>query len=133
VTGVVEEVTWNSIYNVYLGLISSVPLVYREGVIIPFPGITLRRGATGDDVRVLQQYLNYISEVYTQITKTNVNGIYDNLTENSVRAFQELFGVDVGREGVVGSVTWDAITNVYEDIYMGNMASEGQFPGYTIS
>jgi hypothetical protein len=50
-----------------------------------------------------------------------------------VTAFQRLFGVDSGREGVVGSLTWDAITDVYEDIYRGNQASEGQFPGYTIS
>ncbi len=133
VTGVVEELTWNGIYNVYLGLISSIPLEFREGVVIPYQGVVLRRGAMGEDVRVLQQYLNYISNVYTQIPKVSVTGNYGSATENSVRIFQELFGIDVGREGVVGSVTWDAITSVYEDIYRGNRASEGQYPGYTIS
>ncbi len=133
VTGVVDEVTWNSIYNVYLGLISSVPIEYREGVVIPFPGVILRQGASGDDVRVLQEYLNYISNVYTEIPKVSVTGNYGSATANSVSAFQRLFNVDTGREGVVGSLVWDAITDVYEDIYRGNQASEGQYPGYTIS
>ncbi|MBQ5801063.1 MAG: peptidoglycan-binding protein [Clostridia bacterium] len=133
VTGVVDEVTWNSIYNVYLGLLSSVPIEYREGVIIPFPGVILRQGASGDDVRVLQEYLNYIATVYTEIPRVSVTGNYGSATAGAVTAFQRLFGVDSGREGVVGSLTWDAITDVYEDIYRGNQASEGQFPGYTIS
>ncbi|MBQ1244489.1 MAG: peptidoglycan-binding protein, partial [Clostridia bacterium] len=118
---------------VYLGLLSSVPIEYREGVIIPFPGVILRQGASGDDVRVLQEYLNYIATVYTEIPRVSVTGNYGSATAGAVTAFQRLFGVDSGREGVVGSLTWDAITDVYEDIYRGNQASEGQFPGYTIS
>ncbi|MBE6696139.1 MAG: peptidoglycan-binding protein [Ruminococcaceae bacterium] len=133
VTGVVEEVTWSNIYNVYLGLVSSVPLEYREGVTVPFPGVVLRRGATGEDVRVLQEYLNYVANVYTEIPQTSVTGNYGSATENAVTAFQELFGLDVGRRGVVGSVTWAALMDVYEDIYRGNRASTGQYPGYTVS
>ena len=131
-TGVVEEVTWNSIYNVYLGLLSSVPLEYREGVIIPFPGVLLRVGSQGDDVRVLQSYLNYISKFYTQIPSVSVDGTFGAQTEAAVSAFQDLFGIDVARKGVVASVTWNAITDVYEDIYYGNMVSANQYPGYTI-
>ncbi len=131
-TGVVDEVVWNSIYNVYLGLLSSVPLEYREGVIIPFPGVILRRGSQGDDVRVLQSYLNYIARVYPQIPTVTVDGMFGPATEAAVTAFQDLFGIDVARKGVVANVTWDAITSVYEDIYYGSMVSANQYPGYTI-
>ncbi len=131
-TGIVEEVTWNSIYNVYLGLLSSVPLEYREGVIIPFPGVLLRVGSQGDDVRVLQSYLNYISKFYTQIPSVTVDGTFGAQTEQAVSAFQDLFGIDVARKGVVASVTWNAITDVYEDIYYGSMVNADQYPGYTI-
>ena len=131
-TGIVDEVVWNSIYNVYLGLLSSVPLEYREGVIIPFPGTLLRVGSQGDDVRVLQSYLNYISRVYPQIPSVSVDGVFGVGTEQAVRAFQDLFGIDVPRKGVVASVTWKAITDVYEDIYYGSMVNARQFPGYKI-
>ncbi len=130
--GVVDEVVWNSIYNVYLGLLSSVPIEYREGVTIPFPGIILRRGSQGDDVRVLQSYLNYIARVYPEIPTVSVDGMFGPSTEAAVTAFQDLFGIDVARKGVVASVTWNAITDVYEDIYYGNMVSANQYPGYTI-
>lgn len=130
--GIVDEVVWNSIYNVYLGLLSSVPFEYREGVIIPFPGVLLRQGSQGEDVRVLQSYLNYISKVYTQIPTVTVDGTFGEQTEQAVIAFQDLFGVDVARKGVVASVTWNAITDVYEDIYYGSMVNANQYPGYTI-
>ena len=132
VTGVVNEATWDRIYNVYLGLVASIPVIYSEGTTIPFPGVILRRGSEGDAVRVLQEYLNYIARTFTEITSVTVDGIFGPETEAAVVAFQELFALS-GRPGVVGAVLWDAIASVYEDLYTGNLASEGQYPGYELS
>ena len=131
VSGVVDEVTWDTIYNVYLSLVASVPLQYREGRIIPFPGTILVRGSSGESVVLLQEYLNYIADTYTDIPKVTVDGQFGPATENAVRAFQSIFAL-TGPEGVVGASLWDNITNVYEDLYYGNQASEGQYPGYTV-
>ncbi|MBR2951862.1 MAG: peptidoglycan-binding protein [Clostridia bacterium] len=131
VTGVVNEPTWDSIYNVYLSLVASIPLEYREGRIIPFPGTTLVRGSSGESVVLLQEYLNYIAQTYTDIPSVTVDGQFGPATENAVRAFQEVFAL-TGPEGVVGANLWDSITNVYEDLYYGNRAAEGQYPGYTV-
>ncbi len=131
VTGVVNERTWDSIYNVYLSLVASVPLQYREGRIVPFPGTTLLRGSSGESVVLLQEYLNYIAETYTDIPTVLVDGQFGPATENAVRAFQNVFGL-TGPEGVVGASLWDSITSIYEDLYYGNRASEGQYPGYTV-
>ncbi len=131
VTGIVNEDTWDAVYNIYLSLVSSVPLEYREGRIVPFPGTTLLEGSRGEDVVLLQEYLNYIGRTYPEIPSLTVDGVFGPATENAVRAFQTRFGLS-GPSGVVGASLWGNITDVYEDLYYGNRASEGQFPGYTV-
>ena len=107
------------------------PLRFTEGVTLPFPGDALAEGASGDAVRVLQEYLSYIAESYDAIPPLTPDGVYGPATREAVAAFQRLFGVP-GITGVTGAVTWDAIASVYEDLYEGNRATEGQFPGYTV-
>ena len=34
--------------------------------------------------------------------------------------------------GVVGAVTWGAITELYRDLYNGNRINDGQYPGYEV-
>ena len=131
VTGVVDETTWDRLYNVYLGFVSSVPLEFREDGVVPFPGETLVLGSTGDAVRLLQEYLNYIGTTYTEIPRLTVDGEFGPATENAVLAFQNRFGI-LGIPGVVGPLLWLQITDVYEDIATGNRAIEGQYPGYTV-
>ena len=43
--GIVGLQTYNTMYNVYRGLVDSQDITYREGVVIPFPGVTLLEGA----------------------------------------------------------------------------------------
>ena len=99
---------------------------------MPFPGRILREGITGDDVRLLQNYLNYIADTYTSIPKITPDGDFGPATTAAVKAFQSLFGI-IGTPGTVSSVTWNAITNVYEDLYTASLVNEGQYPGYEIS
>ena len=129
--GVVGELTWDALYNAYRGFVGSIPLVYQEGVVVPFPGIILKVGSEGEDVRLLQSYLNFIAKTYTAIPTVNVTGFFGNATANAVNAFTREFGLTVN-PSTVNSLVWDAITDVYEDLYVGGRASEGQFPGYTV-
>jgi peptidoglycan hydrolase-like protein with peptidoglycan-binding domain len=115
-------------YNVYLGLVEAQELIYREGVVIPFPGTILREGSEGEDVTVLQNYLNYISRSYPNIPTLPVTGYYGPQTAAAVSAFLREFGL--ADNDSVNASAWYAITNVYEDLYLGNTASAGQFPGY---
>ncbi len=130
-TGIVDLVTYNTLYNVYTGLLESLDFTYREGVVLPFPGITLRAGAEGEDVEVLQSYLSYIAERNTAIPNVAITGYYGNQTVAAVTAFQEVYGIG-GTPGVVNATVWDAITTVYEDLYRSNSAAEGQYPGRNI-
>ena len=132
-TGVVNRLVWDKMQNVYYGLVSSLEFTYRPGEILPFPGRILRVGLQGDDVRVLQGYLNYISDVYPAIPRLTQDGIFGPQTQAAVIAFQDTFGLSASSEGRVNVVVWNAIVSVYEDLYVGSAVDDAQFPGYTIS
>lgn len=129
--GIVGEETWRQISDVYRGLVASLPQGYTEGVTLPYPGRALTLGSEGEDVRLLQEYLAYVSGGYPQIPTPSVDGVFGPATRRAVIAFQDLFAVPGGR-GIVTSVTWNAIANVYDDLYNGVRAEEGQYPGYII-
>lgn len=130
VTGVVDETTWYEIYNVYRGIIESIPTSFSEGLVVPYGGFALRVGTESEYVTLLQEYLNYIRNTYTQIPMVPVTGYYGAMTFNAVTAFQRLFGLEP--DGVTDVETWNAIIDTYEDLYNGATTSPGQFPGYTV-
>ena len=100
--------------------------------VLPFPGRVLRVGIQGDDVRALQKYLNFIANTYTEIPKVTVDGDFGPGTAAAVSAFIRIFDLPGNPERVSAQV-WNAITNVYDDLYNGGMVNTGQYPGYDIS
>lgn len=128
--GIVGENTWRAIYNAYIGIVSTIPLQYFEGNTVPFPGVFLRIGVEDDSVRLLQEYLNYISNYITEIPSVNPTGYFGTRTQEAVVAFQNYYGIPA--TGVVGPVAWGGITDLYTDLYNGNRLNEGQFPGFNV-
>ena len=128
--GVVGENTWRAIYNAYIGIVSTIPEQYVEGNVVPFPGVFLRVGVEDDSVRLLQEYLSYISRFINEIPPTSPTGYFGARTEASVKAFQNYIGVTPS--GIVGPVVWGEVTSLYQDLYNGNRLGEGQFPGFSI-
>ena len=130
ITGTVDLVTYDVLYRTYLGFIEALPFKYFDGQIYPYPGIPLRLGSQSEVVRLLQEYLNYISQFYAQIPSVTPTGYFGERTEEAVIALQRFIGIEPN--GTVGAATWDAITSLYNDLFSGNRLNEGQFPGYTI-
>ena len=131
-TGIVNEETWNSIQNTYYEILSRFPYEFRSGIILPYPGRVLRIGVDGNDVRAIQEYLNYIANTYIEIPKVSVDGKYGPSTATAVNKFVEFFNLP-DSSGRVNAQVWNAIINVYDDLYTGNIVNEEQFPGYGIS
>ncbi len=125
--GILGEQTWNAIANAYYGIISRIPVTFTEGNIIPYQGIVLRQGAEAETVRILQEYLNYISDFISEIPSVSPTGYFGPQTQQAVEAFQRLYGLPV--TGYVEAVTWDNIADLYSDLFVGNRLNEGQFPG----
>ena len=131
-TGIVDEATWNSIQGTYYEILSRFPYEFSDGLILPFPGRVLRIGVDGNDVRALQEYLNFISNTYTEIPKVTVDGSYGPSTANAVNKFVEIFNLP-DNNGRVNAQVWNAIISIYDDLYAGNTVNDYQFPGYGIS
>jgi peptidoglycan hydrolase-like protein with peptidoglycan-binding domain len=130
VDGQVGEETWYALYRAYRGIVQQIPVRYTDGNIIPFPGVLLRIGSESEDVRVLQEYLSYIATKIDEVPSVNVTGYFGEQTQAAVQAVQRLYGLDAN--GIVGVITWNAITSLYNDLYQGNRLQEGQYPGYEI-
>ena len=47
---------------------------------------------------------------------------------SAVIAFQEVAGLPVN--GQVSAITWNALTDLYSDLYNGQILGEGQYPGF---
>lgn len=128
--GVVGLLTWNAIYRAYRGVITTIPREYVEGVTLPYNGVPLQIGSDSDEVRLLQEYLNYISQSFYELNPVNPTGYFGQATRDAVIAFQNL--VDLEPTGVVGAVTWRYLTDLYETLYRGAQLQEGQYPGYAV-
>ncbi|HIX93177.1 MAG TPA: peptidoglycan-binding protein [Firmicutes bacterium] len=129
-TGIIDERTWNDMYNVYRGIVESTPEYYTGVPVAPYPGFVLSIGMRGNEVRLLQEYLSKLSEVYPEIPQIAVDGVFGPATRSAVMAAQQLFGLPV--TGIVFALTWDAITSAYQDVISGETAAEGQYAGYTL-
>ncbi len=109
--GVVDENTWNALLNQYTSTVAGLPPDFRGGGAAIFPGRSLSRGMSGEDVRLLQTYLSRIAMADTAIPPVQVSGFFDPATEAAVVAFQEQNGIPP--RGVVGLNTWNAIAEKY--------------------
>ena len=76
---------------------------------------------------LLQYYISAISDVYTDITVPEIDGIYGPITERAVSQLQQIFGITV--TGITGPITWEAITAEYELISDGDSFNSGQYGG----
>lgn len=90
-----------------------------------YPDTPLVPGTLDENVRRMQLYLNRISANYPAIPKISViNGLYDENTENAVRAFQRIFNLT--DDGIIGKATWYRIVYIYSAVTrLAELTSEG--------
>lgn len=82
-----------------------------DGVPRSYPGYPLEIGATGENVRMIQEQLNRISNNYPAIPKIRVDSIYGEQTKKAVEEFQKIFNLQVN--GIVDFKTWYSISNIF--------------------
>lgn len=130
-TGIVDDATWNFMYDDYLGIIRSLTPEQVGTAIIPFPGTFLKLGATGPDVEQLQEFINVAAPMYEDIPEIPVTGVFDENTRDAVYAVEATFGYPIN--GIVGPLVWNVLANIYNDVESGATRSEGQFSGNDLS
>lgn len=82
-----------------------------SGIPSSWPGYNLTIGTSGEKIRTIQSQLNRIAIAYPLLPKIAEDGVYGENTANSVRVFQEIFGLP--QTGVVDFRTWYKISEIY--------------------
>lgn len=123
-TGIVDEPTFDLMYDNYLAFVSSIPEEQISGA-VPFSGYNLLLGSEGEDVSRLQTYLSVISREYPEIPEPTPDGIFGPVTAQAVTTYQELFGLNA--DGIVGPITWSSIASTYNGIIDAEQRQEGQW------
>ncbi len=103
-TGVVDADTWNELVTVYRETIRNIPEEYAQYEDELFQGRLLALGMSGDDVRIIQNFLLKICQQTGNIPGVRVSGIFDDLMERSVMKIQSIFNQET--TGVIDPVTW---------------------------
>lgn len=82
-----------------------------SGVPSSWPGYNLTIGSSGQKVLQLQEQLNRIARNYPAIPSLVADGVFGPNTANSVKVFQEVFGLPAN--GIVDYPTWYKISQIY--------------------
>ncbi len=109
-------------YGTDIGIVENAPV---GDIGESYPGVPLRVGDSGNNVRILQVQLNRIAQNYPAIPKiAETNGIFGLDTEASVRKFQEVFNLP--QSGEVDKSTWYKIKQYYTGVKrLSELAAEG--------
>lgn len=109
-------------YGENIGIVENAPI---DANIPSYPGIPLRLGSSGNDVKTIQLQLNRIRDNYPAIPLIeNPNGVFGVSTRNAVEAFQRIFNLTA--DGIVGKATWYQLKYVYNGVKrLNELTSEG--------
>lgn len=138
-SGIVDKATWYRIHYIYtsvkkLSQLASEGLTLEETAAV-FPE-RLASGASGVAVRYLQYYLSVVGAYYSNVLPVEITGSFDAATENSVRSFQQVFGLP--QNGIVDREVWNSLDDAYLGIVENVPLNEDSrdpilFPGFILT
>ncbi len=116
--GIVGQQTWNTLVIAYKDTLNiTVP---NEEVMPEYPGTLIRRGSTGEDVRVIQNAMNVVNQAVGNLSWIAVDGIFGADTENEVKYYQSKNGLTA--DGIVGRLTWNSVRDQYTSVRRNPLA-----------
>ena len=110
VTGIFTYKDWLVLQNAYDKILNNYPKEYQYFVDELYPDYFLSKGNSGDDVRRLQMFLYMICKKDKSIPGIRVNGIFDDMTDKSIKKLQNDYNFEVN--GIVGPLLWKKIVEL---------------------
>ncbi len=131
--GIIGKATWYQISAIY-NAVKRLSELDSEGLTAAeLPQTFVREltlGDTGDFVWLTQFYLAYVSAYYDSVPTLTISGTYDEATVNSVKAFQQTYGLP--QTGNLDFITWRELFRAYRGIVENSPQNEGgalRYPG----
>lgn len=115
VDGIIGKATWRKLIDIYKSI--EPYILTSSGKFIKYPGYLIKYGASGEDVTLIQTWLDGLSKVYSFIPEVSIDGIFGPKTLDAVIMFQTWAGLIA--DGVVGPLTWDRLYEEYRNIVLG--------------
>lgn len=129
-TGILDEKTWDTMYDVILGILKTLPPTAISLPRLLYPGELYRIGSQGPNVFIMQEFLSYISTRVPSIPNVEPDGYFGPNTEKAVIAFQKQF--NLVPDGIIGENTWNKTVEIYRDLRYGEGRLAAQYPGVII-
>ena len=104
VTGVFTYNDWTVLKNAYKNILNSFSSEYKDFIDELYPDYFLVKGMKGNDIKRYQRFLLAICKYDKSIPGVRVNGVFDDLTEKSVKKLQQDYGFEVN--GIIGPLLW---------------------------
>ena len=133
VDGVVGPLTWESMYNAIKGIYianGQLSQFSTAPAFAPYPGMPLTIGTRGNAVMTLQNHINDVAPVFSQIPPVNATGNYGLNTKTAVSEIQNR--MNLPQNGSVDEETWNGIERLHQNIENSKNAAFGQFPGFNL-
>jgi len=131
--GIIGKATWYKIYMIYTA-VKRLSELDSEGLRAEeLPQLYVRElsiGDSGDFVYLVQYYLAVVSAFYDTVPNASVTGEYTEETAQSVRAFQQTYGLP--QTGILDFATWRDLYRAYRGIVENAPTLEGgtlRYPG----
>ena len=116
-TGTVNKSTWYRIAYIYAS-VKKLAELDSEGITRDeFPlqwTENLTPNMQNEQIRGLQYFLAVVGAYYESVLPIEITGTYDQQTENSVRSFQQVYGLP--ETGIVDERTWNELYRAYAGI-----------------
>lgn len=134
--GIVGKATWYKISRIYVAVTKLGEIASEgTGTRIPDepPSEVLKTGDSGNNVRLVQYILEYLSYFFPTVPTLTVDGFFGQGTENAVVGFQKTFGLEP--DGIVGEETWNLLYSISTEISerIAAVQEDQEYPGAPLS
>ena len=144
-TGIVNKATWYELIFIYTGVtrlaelnsegqqLFGTSLEFPDSTLsslaatsLEYPEGTLEEGDEGQQVFILQYFLNVLSAFYPTVPPVENDGVFGQETHNSVVALQRF--LNITPNGIVDANTWNMIYDAYKGIVENVFVNSYIFP-----
>lgn len=115
--GIIGPKTWDKLIEIYKSI--EPYILTGSGDFIKYPGYLIKKGKKGEDVRLIQGWLNEIHKKYQFIPEVSVDGVFGEKTKEAIMTFQRWQGLVA--DGIVGPLTWDKLYEIYREVIKENI------------